>query len=106
MLSDNKVLFDEFSALHTKYETNEVKWQKEFNEKGDVILDIVQEYENRLCTNTERGMYNLYSGKLAEKYRDEIRKIFPMIDHIGIKVITKKTPLTPPDFNLRKISVE
>lgn len=104
MLLENKQVFDEFSLLHKKYETNEDKWQKEFNEKGKIVIDLVQEYENRLCANTERGMYSVYSAKLSEKFRDEIRKIYPMIDHIGIKVVTKKTPLSPPEFNLKKIS--
>lgn len=104
MLDDNKQVFDEFTKLHEKYDSDEEKWQKEFNEKGSIVMDIVQEYENRLCANTERGMYSVYSAKLAEKFRDEIRKIYPLIDHIGITVVTKKAPLTAPDFSLKKIS--
>jgi hypothetical protein len=86
MLEENKDLFDEFKILHEKYVKSSNGLQKEFNKKGEKILEIVREYENRLCTNTERGMYNKFSVGLAQKFQDEVRKIFPMIDHVGLKV--------------------
>lgn len=86
MLDENRKLFDEFKVLHDKYALSSNGLQGEFNEKGEKILELVREYENRLCTNTERGMYNKFSAGLAQKFQDEVRKLFPMIDHIGLKV--------------------
>lgn len=99
MLEENKEAFDEFKILHDKYNEDENKYQEEFNEKGKVIKDLVHEYENRLCSNTERGMYSSFSGGLAEKFQAEVRTAFPLIDHIGILVVKV------PGFSIKKISV-
>jgi len=85
MLSENRELFDEFDVIHSKYVLNQDKYQDEFNTIGKKVNEIISEYESRVCANTERGMYNRFSGNLADKFRNEIRKIYPMIDHIGIK---------------------
>lgn len=86
MITDNKSAFEEFRILHDKYALNPDENQLAFNESGEKILEIVHEYENRLCANTERGMYNKFSGNLSEKFQAEVRKHFPMFDHIGLKV--------------------
>lgn len=99
MLTENKEVFEEFKELHAKYTADEDKYQTEFNTKGKVIKDIVHDYENRLCANTERGMYSSFSGGLSEKFYAEVRKMFPLFDHIGILVVTV------PDFNIKKIKL-
>lgn len=99
MITENKELFEEFKALHAKYDLDEDKYQEEFNTKGKVIKDIVHDWENRLCSNTERGMYSSFSGGLSEKFYGEVRKAFPLFDHIGI--ISVKAPV----FNLKKIKL-
>jgi ribosomal protein S17E len=96
MLDENKLIFDEFQKLHDKYELNPDALQDEFNEKGEKILEIVHEYESRLCRNTERGMYNKFSTGLAEKFQNELKRRFPMIDHVGL--IVKK-------FSIKKINL-
>jgi hypothetical protein len=95
MLSENKELFDEFRKLHDDYALNPNHLQDKFNKEGSKILEIIHEYENRLCANTERGIYNKYSGNLAEKFQDEVRTLFPMIDHVGIRT-----------FNIKKINLQ
>ncbi|OGM37352.1 hypothetical protein A3A76_05950 [Candidatus Woesebacteria bacterium RIFCSPLOWO2_01_FULL_39_23] len=104
MLKENKNVFDIFRKIHDEYQLNPDLWQKTFNEDGAKIQEIVKDYENRLCSNTERGMYNKYSGGLAEKFQNEIRKAFPMFDHIGIKTVTTKNPETAA-FNIKKIKL-
>jgi sugar-specific transcriptional regulator TrmB len=84
MISDNEELFDQFRKLHEKYKLKPDALQEKFNQEGERILEIVREYENRLCTNTERGMYNRFSTKLAEKFQNEVRRHFPMIDRVGL----------------------
>ena len=106
MLDENKDVFESFKTLHGKYGLNENGLQEKFNKEGEKILDIVREYENRLCANTERGMYNKFSSSLAEKFQNEVRKHFPMIDHIGLKVETM--PLkskAAKDFIIKKIKL-
>jgi hypothetical protein len=64
--------------------------------KGTEILKIVNEWENKLCAHSEKAGYSNYTGGLAEKFRQELRSAFPMIDYVGI--ISKKS-----NFNLKKI---
>ncbi|MCH7641084.1 hypothetical protein IID22_02735 [Patescibacteria group bacterium] len=98
MLEDNGEIFSSFKNLHDSYTLNPQSHQKEFNTRGEKVLEIIREYENRLCTNTERGVYNKYSAKLAEKFQNEVRVHFPMIDRIGL-IIDK------PGFAIKKINL-
>ena len=98
MISENKEAFAEFRLLHDKYALDEDGLQDEFNKEGKKVLNIIREYENKLCKNSEKT-YSMFTGNLAEKFWVEIRKAFPMIDHIGI--ITK----TVPSFTLKKIKL-
>jgi hypothetical protein len=102
MIEENKTVFDNFKKLHALYEQDESKWQNKLNEDGEVVMDIVREYENRLCSNTERGVYNKFSSGLSEKFQAEVRKTFPKIDHIGLKIEQVKPPEA---FTLRKIKL-
>jgi hypothetical protein len=104
MFSENKLLFERFEKIHNEYALNPENLQSTFNREGIKILEIIKEYENRLCANTERGMYNKYSASLAEKFQNEVRKQLPMIDHIGIKVVTTKINQGS-DFNIKKIKL-
>lgn len=96
MLNNNKELFENFQRLHDRYVLDEEKWQEKFNEEGEKILDVVREYENKLCSQSEKGGYSNFTPKLAEKFREEIKKHFSMIEHVGIKVET---------FSLKKIKL-
>lgn len=98
MVDENKDAFSAFKKLHDRYALEGDSMQDEYNKEGKKILSIIQEYENKLCKNSEKT-YSLFTGNLAEKFREEIRKAYPMIDHIGI--IVKSTP----SFNIKKISL-
>ena len=99
MLEENKGAFDSFRTLHLEYSIDQQNLQEKFNEEGAKILEIVRDYENKLCANQERGMYNKFSTGLAEKFQAEVRKIFPLIDHVGIKINKESA------FILKKISL-
>lgn len=96
MLTDNQEKFEKFRKIHDLYEKDSEKMQEKYNEIGKQILEIVNEYENRLCSQSEKGGYGHYTPRLAEKFRDVIRKDFPLFDHIGI--IVEK-------FEVKKISL-
>ena len=103
MLNENREIFANFKQIHDRYSLEQDNLQSLFNAKGAKIIEIVREYENRLCANTERGMYNKYSANLAEKFQVEVRSHFPMIDHIGLKssgINSRKS-----DFAIKKITL-
>ena len=82
MLEQNKGLFDEFRKIHNKYELDPEKYQDEFNLVGQAINDLIRKYENKVCGKSERSVYSKFSSSLADKFRAEVRKVFPKIDFI------------------------
>ena len=104
MVEKNKELFDSFQLLHDKYALNEETWQDEFNKEGEKILVVVREWENKLCSQSEKAGYSKFTTNLSEKFHTEIKKSLPMIDHIGIKI--SKTPTSNRSFNLKKINLQ
>ncbi|HSX19271.1 MAG TPA: hypothetical protein VLE91_04020 [Candidatus Saccharimonadales bacterium] len=85
MLKDNKELFENFKDIHDHYTMEPQKYQKVFNQYGQEILDIVQEYENRLCSKSEGGGYGRFSTGLSDKFRAEVKKYLPKINSIGLQ---------------------
>lgn len=114
MLDENKELFDSFAKLHLDYSMDQDGLQDKFNTEGEKIMEIIRNYENRLCSNTERGMYNKFSGGLSEKFQEIVRAHFPLIDHVGLIVERPQTPSvepalatasSEPEFFLKKIDL-
>jgi hypothetical protein len=95
MIDSNKEAFSDFRKIHDEYALNQDINQEKYNEEGKKILIIIKEWESKLCHQQEKT-YSQYAGKLAEKFMEEVRKEFPMIDYIGI--IVKK-------FTIKKISL-
>lgn len=95
MIEQNKKEFESFRVIHDEYALNPDINQEKYNQEGKEILKIIKEWESKLCHQQEKK-YSQYTGNLAEKFMDEVRKEFPMIDHIGI--IVKK-------FSLKKIKL-
>ncbi len=104
MLNENKALFDEFKNIHDRYGLEGSKLQKEFNEIGAKVQSVLRQWEDKLCGHSEGSGYASYSGGLAQKFQDEVRKMFPLIDSVGI---IKELPATTiePAFNLKKINL-
>jgi hypothetical protein len=96
MVSENKSAFDKFTRIHFEYSIDQDKNQEKFNEEGEKINIIIHEYEDRLCKNSEGAGFGKYTSNLAEKFQDEVRSHFPLIDHIGIVVS---------NFSLKKINL-
>lgn len=85
MVEQNKDLFNNFKEIHDEYALNPGEWQKLFNQYGGEIMDIVRDYERRLCANMATGKYGQFSSNLSEKFWGEVRKMFPKIDFVGVK---------------------
>jgi len=104
MMNLNQELFERFRRTHDNYALNPQKFQSEFNKIGSEAMEVIREYEDRLCGMTESGGYSKYSGNLAEKYQNELRRIFPKIDSVGI--VVEEEPLSGEDeFVLPKINL-
>lgn len=99
MFEVHKEDFDNFKEIHSKFALEPDKYQDEFNEKGKPIQEIIQEFEDKLCRQSEKGGYGVYTSKLAEKFREEVKKTFSEIDKIGIK---RKKPFELPKLNSSK----
>jgi len=102
MITSHKREFDEFRALHDEYALNPRHLQEKYNKEGEKILAIIRLWENKLCMQSEKGGYGAYTPKLAEKFKDEIRKVFPQIDQIGI-IIQKTQKSVKKNFSIKKI---
>lgn len=86
MLSVNQAVFDEFKKIHDLFEKDRMKHQDEFNRQGEAIMDIIHDWEKRLCARMEGGKNGVYSANLSEKFKDEIKKVYPKIDLVGVKL--------------------
>lgn len=86
MVETNQEIFNVFMDLHDKYTKDPVKWQNDFNTTGKKIVEIIREWERKLCSHSERGKFAKFSDKLAEKFWSEVRKDFPKIDFVGVTI--------------------
>ena len=99
MIDLNKAAFAEFESIHDKYVLDSQSNQSEFNRTGDKILAIIREWEQKLCLQSEKGGYGKFTSNLSEKFWEEIRKTFPLIDQVG--VTRQKQNI----FKIKKISL-
>ena len=102
MIQSNKEVFDKFNKLYNEYIKDQDNLQDRFNTEGKVVMDIIREWENKLCSRTEKAGFGNYSTNLSEKFWAEVRKTYPLIDYIGV-VVVKKKPVA--NFNIKKISL-
>ncbi len=86
MIEENKELFENFTNIHEAYVLNPQMNQAKFNQIGSEVLDVIREYERKLCGNMNSGVYGAFSQNLSQKFWDEIRKVFRKIDFIGAQV--------------------
>lgn len=85
MIKQNKETFDEFKKVHDEYLKDPKKWYKEFNKIGSDIQDLMREYENRLCRQSEGAGNSKFTTALSEKFQAEVKKNFPKINFIGME---------------------
>lgn len=85
MMDDRFQQFQRFKEVHDNYLKDPVKWKSQFNSEGALILDIIREWERRLCAYSEKGQYGKFSANLADKFWGEVRKVFPKIDFVGVE---------------------
>jgi hypothetical protein len=79
-------LFGQFDDLHAQYELDQRKYQQDFNNLGEKVMEVLRFYERQLCGKSERSGMGVYSEKLAEKFWQEIKKRYALIDFVGAKI--------------------
>lgn len=99
MLETNKEAFDSFKQIHNGYAiaADPDSLQDKFNAEGEKVMVIIREWEQKLCSQSEKAGFGNYTTSLAEKFQAEVKKEFPMVDHVGL--IVKK-------FTLKKIELK
>lgn len=86
MIENHGRVFKKFKPIHDAFVADPEKNADEFHTQGRQVLDIVRDWERRLCHGMEKGQYASYSAGLAEKFWDQVRVEFPKIDEVGVKV--------------------
>lgn len=105
MLANNKEVFDSFVKLHMQYSMDQDGLQEKFNNEGSKVVTIIREWESKLCSTSEKAGYGGYTSNLSEKFWQEVRKSFPLIDYVGVivKKNSKVTDIVKPAFEIKKI---
>jgi hypothetical protein len=85
MLEENKELFDEFKPIHDAYVLNPAANQAKYNTIGSTVMDVIRDYERKLCAKMGAGQYSKFSMNLSEKFMEEIKNIYPKIMFIGVE---------------------
>lgn len=99
-----KELFEDFEELYDRYALNQDGLQDEFNKKGEMIMEVIRSWETKLCSQSEKAGFGGYTTKLSEKFMNEVRKKYPLIDFIGVIQTSKPKPVNN-DFSIKKISL-
>ena len=106
MINANKEAFDNFRLIHDKYILDPEKYQENLNVEGEKIMTIVRDWENKLCMQSEKGGYGVFTSKLSEKFMNEVRNDYPKIDSVGIIIKDQNNKdKTQNPFSLKKINL-
>jgi len=92
MWRNNQKLLEQFKRLHDRYQTDPKMYSAAFHRQGRDVLDIMRSYERKLCSGMERSPNSAYSDKVADKFWQEIKIDFPLIDQVGVRVRQVKVP--------------
>lgn len=84
MISENQEVFDNFKIIHHNYLQDRSKWSVEFNKQGEVVVEIIRKYEKLLTLHSDNSSFSKFSTNLSNKFWDEVRKIYPKIDFVGV----------------------
>ena len=86
MISEHRADFEAFGKIHEAYKKDQEKWQTEFDRLGKPLVRIIEQAENKLCSKMENGGKGKFSATLAEKFREEVKKVYPLIDFVGVQI--------------------
>lgn len=84
--AENTELFQHFIILNNDYQDKSKRKDvaDEFQKIGEEVKFILEDLEDELCSFAEREGHP--TDKLSEKFWNEVRKYFSMIDQVGVIV--------------------
>lgn len=85
MFEQNEALFVAFKEVHDGYQQDRKQWSARFHEEGKDVVDVIRDWERRLCSGMERGKNAVFSSKVAEKFWAEVKGYLPLIERVGVK---------------------
>lgn len=85
MVDANAQLFAEFQHIHDNYKLDRKSWSQQFHAEGKKVVEVIREWEHKLCSGMERSNNAVYSSKLAEKFWSEVKQMFSHIELVGVK---------------------
>lgn len=86
MFDQHKPVFMAFLTVHDNFKANPEKYTEAFHTEGKKVLDIIRDWDRRLCSSMGRGKFSGYTQQLSEKFWNEVRKDFSLIDKVGVTV--------------------
>lgn len=92
MFDQHKPIFMAFLTIHDAFVADPEKNATVFHTEGRKVLDIIRDWDRRLCASMGRGKFSGYTQTLSEKFWNEVRKDFSLIDKVG--VIVRKVKVT------------
>jgi hypothetical protein len=87
MMEQKGPLFEEFKPVHDAFaadRTNTVAAET-FHVEGQRVVDVVRDWDRRLCAGMGKGKFSQYTQKLSETFWNRVRKDFPLIDLVGVR---------------------
>jgi hypothetical protein len=73
-------------TIHDAFVADPAKNAEVFHGEGRKVLDIIRDWDRRLCSSMGRGKFSGYTQQLSEKFWNEVRKDFSLIDKVGVIV--------------------
>lgn len=88
MWEENETALRKFQDAHDTYKANQRNTgaKATFDTVGKEVLEVIHTWDQRLCTQMERGKNGVFSSKVSEKFWAEVKKDFPLIDLVGVEV--------------------
>jgi len=86
MIDDHRQLFDQFAVLNEQFTQDQAAVADEFHHLGQQVLEVVRDFDRRLCAAMGKGIYSTYSQKLSEQFWSLVRQDFSQIDMVGVKI--------------------
>lgn len=86
MITKHEQQFSEFKRIHDLYQQDSKKFEDEFNSIGKPLVNIIHEYENRLCAKMEGSGKAAFTSNVSDKFWEQVRAFFPLIDLVGAKI--------------------
>lgn len=87
MWDANKAVLTHFLDIHDKFKSDRKKYSQEYNREGKKVREIMEDWDARLCQQMEKGQNAVYSSKVSEKFWNEVKKDFPLIEFVGVEFL-------------------